>query len=71
LQPGDPDPTPVMPFEFMRPVAPNPERSALPGNVRELDGTPTVGQVELVKQKEEKGSKAKAKRQQAKDPKKG
>jgi len=68
LQPGDPDPTPVMPYEFLQPVAPK-ERSAVPGDVRASDGNSTVGQVVI--EKEEKDSKKKAKRQQAKDPKKG
>jgi pilus assembly protein CpaC len=73
LQPGDPDPVPLMPREFLQPIVPGAEKSALPAPARASDGSPAVAQMELVKKepvKKDKNSK-KDKASQSKEPNKG
>jgi pilus assembly protein CpaC len=73
LQPGEAAPLPAMPREFMRPIVPGEERSAIEGNVRASEGVPAVAQIDLVKkdkkQKDRDAKKAKA--SSVKEPKKG
>jgi pilus assembly protein CpaC len=72
LQPGDPSPVPVMPREFLPPIVPGEEKSALPNEIRAADGAPTVAQVELVRKEEKKDKNSKKdKGLTAREPKKG
>jgi hypothetical protein len=73
LQPGDKNPLPVMPREFLPPVVPEKERSALPGEIRASDES-AVERVELFKKENKEDIKEKtAKKDKAasKDSKKG
>jgi pilus assembly protein CpaC len=89
MQPGDRDPVPAFPREFLPPLVPpsGALKSESPAGVRAADGSPTVAQVELVrqdkkdkkqdkKQEPKQGQKQdrrakKDKDQPAKEPKKG
>jgi pilus assembly protein CpaC len=71
MQPGDPDPVPVFPREFLPPAVPGAEKSALPGEVRASDGSPTVAQVELIKKDKKEKAPKKESEPKSKEPKKG